>query len=102
MSNLRTNHTHELKNVRDDHENKFKDNHDSHTDEINQMRYKYDDVVKAHVNDVDARKTKYLGDLLNQKDQADATIENMNKEHVISNQVTRAEYERSMDAVRNQ
>lgn len=65
------------------------------------MRNKYDTVVNAHENDLEARKTKYLGDLLNQKDQHDSVVESMSKEHVISNQVTRAEYERSMDALRN-
>jgi hypothetical protein len=102
LSNLRTNHTHELKSVRDDHENKFKDNHSSHTNEIGQMRTKYDQVVTGHENDIEKRKTKYLGDLLNQKDEHDAVVDNMTKEHVISNQVTRAEHERSMDGLRNQ
>lgn len=66
------------------------------------MRNKYDTVVTGHERDIEQRKTKYLGDLLNQKDEHDAVVENMNKEHVISNQVTRAEHERSMDGLRNQ
>jgi len=66
------------------------------------MRQKYDEVVSGHERDIEQRKTKYLGALLDQKDEHDNLVENMNKEHVISNQVTRAEHERSMDALRNQ
>lgn len=66
------------------------------------MRNKYDEVVTGHERDIEQRKTKYLGDLLNQKDEHDTVVENTNKEHVISNQVTRAEHDRSMDALRNQ
>jgi len=66
------------------------------------MRKKYNEVVSGHENDIEQRKTKYLGDLLNQKDQHDANVEEMQKEHVISNQVTRAEHERAMGALRNQ
>jgi len=66
------------------------------------MRKKYDSVVTGHENDIEKRKTKYLGDLLNQKDEHDAKVEDMQKEHVISNQVTRAEHERAMDDLRNQ
>lgn len=65
------------------------------------MRTKYETVVTTHEKDLENRKTKYLGDLLNQKDEHDNKIEEMSKEHVISNQVTRAEHERSMDSLRD-
>jgi len=66
------------------------------------MRTKYETVVIAHEKDLENRKAKYLGDLLNQKDEHDKTIEDRNKEHVIANQVTRAEHERAMDTLRSQ
>lgn len=71
LANTRTNHAVDVKSIRDDHEIKFKQNHGEHLIQTETMRREYDDVVKKHEKDVEMRTTKYLGDILKQKDDHD-------------------------------